>query len=148
MKWSTVAALVWAAIPCATLACGAPDVQADAPVKVAQAATGDEKPQVKRTVLRRVNVPDSKYEVLVVLVEAPAGASAGRHTHPGSVIGYVIEGEYTMMIDGEPVRALKPGDSLEVPSGAVHDERAGDEPAKLLAVFTVERGEPLSAPAP
>ncbi len=107
----------------------------------------EERASVKRTILRRVDVPDSSYEVIVVLVEAPAGASAGRHTHPGTVIGYVLEGQYTMLIDGEAPRALEPGDSLEVPDGAVHDERAGDRPAKLLAVFTVEKGKPLATPA-
>jgi hypothetical protein len=51
-----------------------------------------------------------------------------------------------MLIDGRPPQALKPGESLEVPSGVVHDERTGDKPAKLLAVFTVEKGKPLATP--
>jgi quercetin dioxygenase-like cupin family protein len=101
---------------------------------------------IKRTVLRRVDVPNSAYEVVVVLVEAPANASAGKHTHPGTVVGYVLEGTYTMLIEGRAPLALKPGDSLEVPAGAVHDERAGNAPAKLLAVFTVEKGKPLATP--
>lgn len=101
---------------------------------------------IERTVLRRVDVPNSNHEVVVVEVTAQANASAGRHTHPGTVVGYVIEGEYTMLIDGRPPQKLKPGDSLEVPAGAIHDERAGDKPAKLLAVFTVEKGKPLATP--
>jgi quercetin dioxygenase-like cupin family protein len=105
-------------------------------------------PQIKRTVLRRTDVPDSNYEVVIVLVEAPAGASAGKHTHPGTVSGYVIEGNYTLLIEGRPPQALKAGESLEVPSGAVHDERAGTTDAKLLGVFTVEKGKPLTSPAP
>jgi len=107
-----------------------------------------EQASVKRTVLRRTPVPNSNYEVVLVLVEAPAHASAGRHTHPGTVVGYVVEGEYTILIDGQPPRQLKTGDSLEVPQGAVHDERTAGKPAKLLAVFTVEKGKPLTTPAP
>lgn len=99
-------------------------------------------PALKRTVLRTVDVPDSNYEVSVVLIEAPANVRNGRHTHPGTVVGYVLEGEYTMWIDGQPPKQLKAGDSLEVPAGVVHDEGTGDAPAKLLAVFTVEKGKP------
>jgi len=114
-------------------------VAADAPT-----ATSSQTAGVKRTVLRRVEVPGSTYEVVVVLVEVPANTSTGRHTHPGSVIGYLMEGSYTMMIEGRPPATLKPGDTLEVPAGAVHDERSGTTPAKLLAVFTVEKGKPLT----
>ena len=118
------------------------DHAADSP-----AASTSPAPSVKRTVLRRVDVPNSPYEVVFVLVEVPANTSVGRHTHPGSVIGYVIEGTYTMMIDGRPSATLQPGESLEVPSGAIHDERSGRSPAKLIAVFTVEKGKPLATPA-
>jgi quercetin dioxygenase-like cupin family protein len=109
-------------------------------------ASENQAPAVKRTVLRRVDVPNSNYEVVLVMVEVPADTAVGRHTHPGTVVGYVIEGEYTMLIDGRPPQALKPGESLDVPSGVVHDERTGDTPAKLLAVFTVEKGKPLATP--
>lgn len=102
---------------------------------------------VKRTILRRLDVPNSNYEVVLVQVDAPAHSSAGRHTHPGAVMGYVVEGEYTMLIEGRPPQTLKPGESLEVPSGVVHDEKTGARPATLLAVFTVEKGKPLATPA-
>jgi quercetin dioxygenase-like cupin family protein len=127
---------------CALLALGlcCPSVANEAPARA-------EQPSIKRTVLRRTPVPDSNYEVLLVLVEAPANTSAGRHTHAGDVVGYVVEGEYTLFIDGQPPRQLKVGDSLDVPSGVVHDERTSGKPAKLLAVFTVEKGKPLTTPA-
>ena len=101
----------------------------------------------KRTVLSRTDVPNSTYEVVMVLVEVPAHTRVGRHTHPGNVMGYVVEGDYTMAIDGQPTRLLKPQDSLEVPSGVVHDEYTTAKPAKLIAVFTVEKGKPLATPA-
>ncbi|HEX2493151.1 MAG TPA: cupin domain-containing protein [Steroidobacter sp.] len=112
----------------------------------ASAPRKSETQSIKRTILRRVDVPNSKFEVVLVLVEAPANASAGKHTHPGTVIGYVMEGDYTMLIEGQPPRTLKRGESLEVPSRVPHDERAGVAPAKLLAVFTVEKGKPLATP--
>ena len=72
-------------------------------------APGNQAPAVKRTILRRVDVPNSNYEVVLVIVEVPADTSVGRHTHPGTVVGYVIEGEYTMLIDGRPPQALNQG---------------------------------------
>jgi quercetin dioxygenase-like cupin family protein len=115
-------------------------------VMAAEPTAGTQASPVKRTILRRVDVPNSNYEVVLVAVDVPANTSVGKHTHPGTVVGYVIEGEYTMLIDGRPPQTLKPGESLEVPSGVVHDERSASKPARLLAVFTVEKGKSLATP--
>lgn len=103
-------------------------------------------PGAKRTVLSRTDVPNSNYEVVMLLIEVPANTRVGRHTHPGKVAGYVVEGTYTIEIDGQPPKALKANDSLEVPSGAVHDEFTTDKPAKLIGVFTIEKGKPVATP--
>ena len=103
---------------------------------------------VKRTILTRADVPGSNYEVVYALVEVAANTSVPRHTHPGSVFGYLLEGDYTMLVEGQPPRALHPGEWLQVPVNAVHEEHSGDRPARLLAVFTVDKGKPLTSPAP
>jgi quercetin dioxygenase-like cupin family protein len=113
------------------------------------AIAADSPPQsqgAKRTVLSRTDVPNSNYEVVMVLVEVPANTRVGRHTHPGKVVGYVVDGDYTIAIDGQPPRSLKPQDTLEISSGAVHDEYTASKPARLIAVFTVEKGKPLTTP--
>jgi quercetin dioxygenase-like cupin family protein len=51
------------------------------------------------------------------------------------------------MIDGQPPRALKPGDSFNIPAGVVHDARSGEKGAKVLATYIIERGKPLASPA-
>ena len=103
-------------------------------------------PQLKRTILHRADVPQSNYEVMVLVADVPPGHSTGKHTHPGTVTGYILGGEYTILIEGEAPRVLKAGDSLTIPAGVVHDEHTGDGAARFLAVFTMERGKPLSAP--
>jgi len=90
-------------------------------------------------------VPGSAYEVVYVLVEIAAHARVGRHTHPGSVFAYLLEGDYSVLIDGQPLRAVKPGETWEVPPGVVHDEFTGDTAARILAVFTVEKGKALTS---
>lgn len=103
---------------------------------------------VKRTILSRTDVPGSNREVVYALVEVPAHTAVPRHTHPGTVFGYLLEGDYTMLIDGQPARVLQRGDWLQVPENTAHAERSGDRPARLLAIFTVEKDKPLTSPAP
>jgi quercetin dioxygenase-like cupin family protein len=117
-------------------------VAQQAPVSAAPASP------VTRTILHRADVPGSNYEVIYALVEVAAKTTVPPHTHPGSVFGYLLEGDYTMQIEGQPARTLQPGEWLQVPAHAVHAEHSGDRPARLLAVFTVEKGKPLTSSVP
>jgi quercetin dioxygenase-like cupin family protein len=103
-------------------------------------------PEITRTVLRRTDVPGSNYEVVYVLVKIAADSVVAKHTHPGTVFGYLIGGNYTILIDGSP-HLIQPGQSWEVPRGVAHEERTGIRGAEILAVFTVERGMPLTSAA-
>jgi quercetin dioxygenase-like cupin family protein len=104
---------------------------------------------IKRTVLQKVEVPGSNYEVIMAVAEIPAGvASIGRHTHPGIEIGTLLDGETTLELEGQPVRVVKPGESYQVPAGVPHDAKTGAAPGKVLAVYIVEKGKPLATPAP
>ena len=87
-------------------------------------------------------------EVVMALAELPPGAAAGRHTHPGEEISYVLEGTTTLMIDGQPPRVINPGESFVVPAGVIHDAKAGEKGGKVLATYIVEKGKPLATPAP
>jgi quercetin dioxygenase-like cupin family protein len=104
-------------------------------------------PPIKRTILQKVDVPGSNYEAVIGIAEIAPNVSVGRHTHPGTEAAYVLEGDLTLLVDGQPPVALKAGDSLKVPPVAVHDARAGDKGAKILATWVVEKGKPLASPA-
>ena len=102
---------------------------------------------VKRTVLGKVEVPGANYDVITALVEIQPGFKAGRHNHPGTVQAQVLEGEFWFVIDGQPEKVAKAGEWLEIRDAAIHNEGAqGSAPAKLIAVYTVERGKPLVSP--
>lgn len=102
-----------------------------------------------RTVVGRADVSVPGREAVVARVEVAPGAYAGRHTHPGDEISYVMEGEAQLLIDGQPPRTIKAGESFVVPAGIVHDaHNAGGAPTKLLGVYVVEKGKPLASPAP
>jgi quercetin dioxygenase-like cupin family protein len=102
-----------------------------------------------RTMVGKADVSVPGREAVVARVEVAAGARAGRHTHPGDEISYVMDGEVTLLVDGQPPRKLKAGESFVVPAGIVHDAHNDSaEPVKLLGVYVVEKGKPLASPAP
>ena len=102
-----------------------------------------------RTLVGRADVSVPGREAVVARVEVAPGAKAGRHTHPGDEISYVLEGEATLLIDGQPPRIVKAGESFVIPAGVVHDaHNDGTAPIKLVGVYVVEKGKPLASPAP
>ena len=106
-------------------------------------------PMIKRTMLGRIDVPDSNREAVTAIAEIAPGGAAGRHTHPGVETSYVMEGSATLLIDGEPPRLLKAGDSFTIPMGKVHDAKVeGNTPLKVIVTYVVEKGKPLATPAP
>ena len=103
---------------------------------------------IKRTPLGKVEVPGSNYEVVFGITELAAGFKSGRHSHPGVVLAYVAEGEFWYLVDGQPERIYKVGESFQLPDAAIHNEgAAGSNPVKVMAVFIVEKGKPMVQPA-
>jgi quercetin dioxygenase-like cupin family protein len=106
-------------------------------------------PGVQRTVVQRKDISVPGREAVIAHVEIAPGASAGRHTHPGEEISYVMEGEGEVLIQGQPALKVKAGDGFVVPNGAIHDaHNTGTQPLKLAAVYVVEKGKPLATPVP
>ena len=102
-------------------------------------------PGIRRTVIQKGEVSVPGREAVVARVELDKGATAGRHSHPGDEIGYVMEGEGALLVDGEDPRRLKAGDSYIIPAGVVHDAaNVGAGTLKVVGVFVVEKGKPLA----
>jgi quercetin dioxygenase-like cupin family protein len=105
---------------------------------------------LKRTLLLKTELAgiDGR-EVYLGTAELAPGASAGRHFHDGHEIGYVLEGTARFEVEGQAPVDLKPGDHYHVDTGTRHDARnAGSGPAKVLAIYLIEKGKPLAVPAP
>ena len=102
-----------------------------------------------RTMVGKADVSVPGREAVVAKVEVAPGSRAGRHTHPGDEISYVSEGEVDLLVDGQPPRTIKAGESFVVPAGVVHDaHNASSGTVKLIGVYVVEKGKPLATPAP
>jgi quercetin dioxygenase-like cupin family protein len=106
-------------------------------------------PGIKRTVVHNADVSVPGREAVIARVELAPAAHAGRHTHPGDEISYILEGEGEILIEGQPPRKVKEGDGFVIPAGAKHDaHNTGTRPLKLVGVYVVEKGKPLATPAP
>lgn len=61
----------------------------------------------------------------------------------------MLEGELNLLVQGQPDKTLKAGDSYQIPAGVVHDAKAnGDKAMKVLEVYVVDKTKPLTSPAP
>jgi quercetin dioxygenase-like cupin family protein len=104
---------------------------------------------VQRILLTKADVSVPGREADAMRAEIAPGASTGRHTHPGDEIDYVIQGQIEITFDGQGPHVLESGDALVIPMGTVHNAvNVGSIPAIISAVFVVEKGKPLVAPAP
>jgi len=129
--------------------CAAGAVSALAP-GVALAADGpavNGTPGLSRKLIAQMDGPMPGYVTITAEVTIEPNATVGRHTHPGIESGYVVEGGIDLPIEGQPTRALKPGDGFQVPVGTPH-AGAPNGPArtKIVSTYIVEKGRPLATP--
>jgi quercetin dioxygenase-like cupin family protein len=112
------------------------------------AATLAQQPGFTRTPLQDQPLSDPVRHAVQVRAEFAPGVAAGRHTHPGEELGYVLEGSVLLEVDGQPPRTVNAGEVFYVPAGVVHDgKNIGTGNAKVLATYIVEKGKPVASPA-
>jgi quercetin dioxygenase-like cupin family protein len=99
---------------------------------------------IKRTIVIRTDDPAGPgYEAVMGIAEIAPGARTGKHRHFGVELAYVLEGSVILERDGQPTVTLKPGEAAN--NISAHDARnPGTTPARLLAVYLVEKGKPLA----
>jgi len=67
------------------------------------------------------------------------GARVPRHTNAIEHVQYVLEGGYTVEVEGER-RVAEEGDALHIPAGAVHSYDGGDDRGVFLCFVPDEDG--------
>ena len=115
---------------------------------LASVALYAQQPGFTRKMLQDQDLSVSDRHAVQALAEFVPGGQAGKHTHPGEELGYVVEGTLQLEIAGQPPRTVKAGEAFFVPAGVVHDgKNIGNGPAKVLATYIVEKGKPVATPA-
>jgi quercetin dioxygenase-like cupin family protein len=87
-------------------------------------------------------------EVMTATVELPPGdLGTPPHRHSGPVFGYMLEGEMTFELEGEPERVIHAGEAFWEPGGdVIHYQAANhlsDARSKFLVVMIGIPGEPM-----
>ena len=89
--------------------------------------------------------PFEGWEALVVELNIPPDRGLSRHhSHPGPVLGYVIEGQLRFAINNEPEKVLPAGATFFEPSGAVHTTHGSartDGPTRVAVFMLVPKGQ-------
>src|SRR3954469_22467998 len=105
--------------------------------------------EIQRKILLQQDLNFPNLQMVTTLVEIPVGVREVRHTHPGVLGLYVLEGTITLVHEGRPDTTYKAGDSMHVDAGKIHlGINAGNVPVKLIATLVAEKGKPLNTPAP
>lgn len=85
--------------------------------------------------------------VMVNWVRVEAGAAVPVHAHPHEQLGFVLEGEINMTIDGE-TRVLKPGDAYAIPGTVTHGATGGPNGCVVIDIFSPLRDDYVAAAQP
>ena len=93
------------------------------------------------------------WQMTATEITLPPGAPPGRkHRHPGFVIGYVLEGQYSFAVNDQPAKVVKAGEmffeSFDAP-GEVHStsgNASATERARFLAIVFTKKGDPVTIP--
>jgi quercetin dioxygenase-like cupin family protein len=100
-------------------------------------------PPLKRTPIAEHPIDATAADVervTVVRLDFKPGQPTGRHTHPVPVIGYVLEGEFIVQVEGQPERRYGAGQSIHEPANttmARFDNASSTAPAALIAHYLV-----------
>src|ERR1700680_502509 len=62
---------------------------------------------IQRTIVKTADVSVPGREGIVARVEIAPGAYAGRHTHPGDELSYIMEGQGEILMEGQPPLKVK-----------------------------------------
>jgi quercetin dioxygenase-like cupin family protein len=102
--------------------------------------------------LQRQKLPDVPgKQVLMVMVSYAPGQASTPHFHAGSVFAYVVEGEVTSQLEGQPPITYSVGQSwYEAPRvpHLVSKNASTTKPAKLIAWLLVDEGGRAKEPLP
>src|SRR3989442_14993631 len=111
------------------------------------AALYAQQPGFTRKMLQDQAVGATDRHAVQVIAEFVPGGAAGKHTHPGEELGYVLEGTLQFEIAGQPPRTLNAGEVFFIPAGVVPDGRNNrGRPAKGLPTHVGEKGKPGASP--
>jgi quercetin dioxygenase-like cupin family protein len=101
--------------------------------------------RLARREIQRAQLSIAGRQMVQVETLIPAGVESGWHIHPGEEVGYIVEGQVEMMVQGRATVVLQPGQGFLIPPCVPHNARdLGPETGKMLSTYIVETGQPIA----
>ncbi len=89
------------------------------------------------------------YHSVTVKTTVDKGGTVLPHTHPGIEMSYLLDGQGTLKIAGQPDHMIKAGDSFAIPAVAVHSlVNTGLGAITIITTYVLEKDKPLATPVP
>jgi quercetin dioxygenase-like cupin family protein len=102
--------------------------------------------RVPRSILQRADSSVPGYETIAAAAEFAPGAQTGWHSHPGDMVGYMVEGAVRLEQQGKASTIIAAGNTFIIAAGIAHNEtNEGTSEARMLATYVVEKGRPLNS---
>lgn len=109
-------------------------------------AGAQQQPQaVERKILRRQDLSIPGWETVMTQTTIQPGGTEGWHTHPGTLVEYVIQGPWTMERRGQPTATYQTGETFSIVEGEVHQAiNPGKTTVQGLAILIVDKSKPMT----
>ena len=100
---------------------------------------------VERKILRRQDLSMPGWEAVMIQTTMQPGGTEGWHTHPGTLVEYVLQGPWTMERRGKPTATYQTGETFSIVEGDVHQAiNPGKTAVKGLAILIVDKSKPMT----
>ncbi len=109
-------------------------------------ARAQQQPQsVERKILMRQDLSMPGWESVMLQTTMHPGGSEGWHTHPGTLVEYVLQGPWTMQRRGKPTATYQTGETFSIVEGEVHQAiNPGKTVVQGLAILIVDKSKPMT----
>ena len=111
-----------------------------------RSARAQQPPQgVERKELRRQDLSMPGWESVMIQTTVQPGGTEGWHTHPGTLLEYVLQGPWTMEVRGKPTATYQTGETFSITEGQVHQAiNPGKTVVRGLAILIVDKSKPMT----
>jgi quercetin dioxygenase-like cupin family protein len=113
---------------------------------VSGSARAQQQPQnVERKILMRQDLSMPGWEAVMIQTTIQPGGTEGWHTHPGTLVEYVMQGPWTMERRGKPTATYQTGETFSIVEGEAHQAiNPGKTAVRGLAILVVDKSKPMT----
>jgi quercetin dioxygenase-like cupin family protein len=111
-----------------------------------RSARAQQQPQgVERKILMRQDLSMPGWEAVMIQTTMQPDGTEGWHTHPGTLVEYVMQGPWTMERRGKPTVTYQTGETFSIVEGEAHQAiNHGKTAVRGLAILIVDKSKPLT----